>query len=120
MGEPLRGLVPRLLEKTRRGRVNWAHTPSPTAKARYSVNLLSAYLVVQLTRPTNGVERVSFRIQPDLNDNEDALAESSAAEGEPDWPVLRELFQAAQQKARGWENIFRTIEQLLDSDAVIG
>jgi hypothetical protein len=120
MSEPLKVLVPRLLAKTRRGEVNWSHTPAPAAKARYSVNLLSAYLVVHQARPADGPERVAFRIQPDLNDDEDCLAEWSAAEGDPDWPVLRELFQAAQQRARGWENIFRTIQQLLDSDAPIG
>jgi hypothetical protein len=120
MTNPLHELAPRLLEKTRQGRVNWAHTPAPAAKARYSVNLLSAYLVVQLARPAGGPERVTFRIQPDLADDEDSLAEWTVAEGEPDWPALRELFQAAQQQARGWENIFRTIQNLLESDGPIG
>lgn len=108
-------LAARLLEKTRRGQVNWQHAPAPADPRRYAVNLLSAYLIVQST-DTN----IELRIQPDLNDDREYLGELRVAPGEPGWDELRELFQAAQEKARGWGKILETIEAMIRSDEPIG
>lgn len=120
MHQRLHEIAARLLEKTRRGQVNWQHTPTPAERRRYAVNLLSAYVILQHYGAPGAPGVLSLRVQPDVNDDRECLAELRLAEGESGWDELLELFQTAQERARGWGKILETIEALIRSDEPIG
>jgi hypothetical protein len=119
MRQRLHEIATLLLAKTGRGQVNWQHAPAADPR-RYAVNLLSAYVIVQLFGVAGAPGVLSLRIQPNLNDDREYLAELRVAEGEPGWEELLDLFHAAQEQARGWGKILETIEAMIRSDNPIG
>jgi len=120
MHQRLPEIAARLLEKTHRGQVNWQHAPTPAEPRRYAINLLSAYVIVQLYGAPGAPGVPELRIQPNVTDDRECLAELRLAEGEPGWEELLELFHAAQEQARGWGKILETIEAMIRSDEPIG
>ena len=59
-----------------------------------------------------------LRVQPDLTDDREFLAEWRPAAAEAN--LLEQLFGEAQERARGWERVLQTIEEMVAGEGAIG
>jgi hypothetical protein len=77
-------------------------------------------VIVQLLGAAGETGAIALRIQPDLHDDRECLAELKVADGEPGWDELLELFHTVQEQVRGWGKILETIQAMIRSDEPIG
>lgn len=116
MDHQLKGIAANLLEKSRRGEVKWQWFEQ--GQRRYSVQVPPGFLVIQRNPSEYPPASVTFSIH--VPNEEDALSEWTVEEGEADWPLILELFERAEQKARGWDRVISDIERAVRAGGPIG
>jgi len=109
----IRPLANSLLARTKENQVNWHQVEG----AVFRVSLQNASLDVYFSSPEYEADQYVLDI---LNASLESVTRWGVSQGEPDWPLLRDLFLEAQRCATKWDQVLGSIEKSLDSTGPIG
>lgn len=118
----LRPLAQTLLEKTRRGLVNWVEDPSFDDSA-YAVKLQKAGIVIRRVEP---IADPDYLVLAFTDDKGRAAIALTADEPEPsasvsaDWELLLALYTEARRQATGWDVVLSEVRTALSGQGPIG
>jgi hypothetical protein len=104
-----------LLEKTRAGQVNWRIAGSSKTPRRFGVTLPQSRIFIEYQSPHTDADFIALSISRPDNVTVGSL---EAAEGTPNWKLLRVLYQEASRVALGWDKVLEDVTEALKTESV--
>lgn len=117
-----RGILQQLLERSRRGDVNWLRLPTPDATSRaYFVRLPESMITVWLEPSEYTPDHIRLRIDRfDERGQNWPIKEWKFVEGGEEWDFVLDLHSEAERFAMGWDRVLSDLERAIEQDPKVG
>ena len=117
--ETARGILRRLLEKTRTGKVNWQPNEGSSVQPASGLFVLlpESSISLEFESPVADPDRyiLTFR-----NSDDFVVKRLTVEEGDPDWEAVASLLDEAMRQTLGTDRVLRDIEGAIYNNEVVG
>ena len=121
----LKPIAQALLQKTRKGEVNWIEDDSEKSDTAYVVKLPKASIVIKRVNPIAEPDYLILAFLDEKGHAALAWPVDEPEAGTPatataDWNLLLSLYSEARREATGWDKVLQEVETALASQGPIG
>ena len=113
--DELEKIANELLEKTRAGQVHWKIAGSSKTPRKFGVTLPQSRIFIEYQSPHTEADFIALSICRLDNVTVGSL---EAAEGTPQWKLLRVLYNEVSRVALGWDKVLEDVTEALKSESV--
>jgi len=118
--EQARKIVERLLERTRAQQVNWRPDEDQAEDGEvtgFYVLFPKSSITVSFNSPVAEPDTIDIAFR---NDSDYIVKRWVVEEGDPDWSLVRSLYDEAGSCVLGWDGVLSDIENAIDTGGKIG
>jgi hypothetical protein len=113
--EKFRRIASRLLTKTQSSEVLWKHDDSDDWV--FVLDLPKSRVRLSLESPRAEPDRIVMSI---MEDADLSVADWKVEEGDPDWGLVRALYDSVSRAVLGWDKVLADVEEAVEKEGPIG